>query len=43
MNKERGKLSSISLFVFEGKSDFLFIGIGFLLLAFFLFGGFFIR
>lgn len=43
MNKEREKLPSVGLFVFEGKSDFLFIGIGFLLLAFFLFGGFFLK
>lgn len=36
-------MPSAGLFVFEGKSDFLFIGIGFLLLAFFLFGGFFLK
>lgn len=31
------------LFIFEGKTDFLLIGIGFLLMAFFLLGGFFMK
>lgn len=32
-----------NLFVFEGKNDFLIIGVIFLLLAFFLLGGFFLK
>lgn len=36
-------VKSGSLFVFEGKSDSLIIGVVFLLLAFFLFGGFFLK
>lgn len=43
MKREKESPSSLSLYVFEGKSDFLFIGIGFLLIAFFLFGGFFLK
>jgi hypothetical protein len=47
MTKEDGnKYSPIkgeSLFVFEGKSDSLIIGVVFLLVAFFLFGGFFLK
>lgn len=36
-------LKNESLFVFEGKNDFLLIGIVFLLLSFFLMGGFFFK
>ena len=36
-------VKSESLFVFEGKSDSLIIGVVFLLLAFFLLGGFFLK
>lgn len=47
MTKDGGnKYSPIkgeSLFVFEGKSDSLIIGVVFLLVAFFLFGGFFLK
>lgn len=46
MSKHQQKIPSsktASLFVFEGKNDFLIIGIVFLLLAFFLFGGFFLK
>lgn len=46
MTKSGNKYSpmkSESLFVFEGKSDSLIIGVVFLLLAFFLFGGFFLK
>ena len=32
-----------SLFIFEGKTDYLIIGLGFLLISFFLFGGFFMK
>jgi hypothetical protein len=32
-----------SLFVFEGKNDYLIIGIVFLLLAFFILGGFLVK
>lgn len=43
MIKNKAKLSSSALYVVEGKSDLLFIGIGFLLLAVFLFGSLFIK
>lgn len=42
-NKRHSSLKSESLFVFEGKNDFLLIGIIFLLLSFFLLGGFFFK
>lgn len=43
MNRNKEKFSSSALYVVEGKSDYLFIGIGFLLLAVFLFGSFFVK
>lgn len=43
MNRNKGKVSSSALYVIEGKSDLLVIGIMFLLLALFLFGSFFIK
>jgi hypothetical protein len=47
MTKEGGSrhtpMKGDSLFVFEGKSDSLIIGVVFLLVAFFLFGGFFLK
>jgi len=47
MTKDGGNRSTPvkgdSLFVFEGKSDSLIIGVVFLLVAFFLLGGFFLR
>jgi len=43
MNKNKGQFPSSALYVVEGKSDSLFIGIGFLLLAVFLFGSFFVK
>jgi len=36
-------LKGDSLFVFEGKNDFLLIAVIFLLLSFFLMGGFFFK
>lgn len=42
-NKSNSPLRSNSLFVFEGKNDFLLIGVIFLLLSFFLIGGFFFK
>lgn len=41
--KKSSSLKSDSLFVFEGKSDSLIIGVVFLLLAFFLLGGLFLK
>lgn len=41
--KRSSSIKSESLFVFEGKSDSLIIGVVFLLLAFFLLGGFFLK
>lgn len=41
--KRDSSIKSESLFVFEGKSDSLIIGVVFLLLAFFLLGGFFLK
>lgn len=41
MDRKREKLSPIDFPVFKEKFDLLFIGIGFLLMAFLLFGGFF--
>lgn len=46
MPKTKVKLSSSktsSLFLFDEKTDYLLIGLFFLLLAFFLLGGFFLR
>jgi hypothetical protein len=40
---KKSKKYSDSLFVFEGKNDFLLIGIIFLLVSFFLMGGFFFK
>jgi len=40
---KKSKKYSDSLFVFEGKNDFLIIGIIFLLVSFFLMGGFFFK
>lgn len=34
---------SASLFIFEGKTDYLFIAIIFFLISFFLFSGFFLK
>jgi hypothetical protein len=42
-NKPPIPLKGESLFVSEGKNDFLLIGIIFLLLSFFLMGGFFFK
>jgi hypothetical protein len=43
MDRSKGKIPSLKTesYLFEGKCDFLFIGIGILLLVFFLLGGFF--
>lgn len=42
-NPKGSSLKNERLFVFEGKNDFLLIGIIFLLLSFFLVGGFFFK
>lgn len=42
-SKRYSPLKSESLFVLEGKNDFLLIGIIFLLVSFFLMGGFFFK
>lgn len=42
-DKRTSPIKSESLFVFEGKSDSLIIGVVFLLLAFFLLGGFLLK
>jgi len=36
-------LGKSSLFIFEGKTDYLLIGVFFFLLAFFLYSGFFLQ
>lgn len=46
MDKTKRKFDeskSTNLFVFEGKNDYLLIGLLFLFVAVFLFGGFFLR
>jgi len=42
-SKRHSSLKNEGLFVFEGKNDFLIIGVIFLLLSFFLLGGFFFK
>jgi hypothetical protein len=42
-NKKYSAIKGESLFVLEGKNDFLLIGIVFLLVSFFLMGGFFFK